>query len=196
MSLHLIIGPMFSGKTTRLINVYRQYSLLNKKIFLCKPKIDTRYSNKQQFVTHDQLTVPCTTIHDLSELYSNQDYIDCDIVLIEEAQFFVNLNDFIRNELEKHQKNFYITSLNGDCRQNSFGDIHHLISYCDSIEFLTAFCIQCGDGTKAIFTQKINSDFQSIVDIGESDKYIPVCRKHYHISNSSFTNPNHFIDYV
>jgi thymidine kinase len=174
MSVHLIIGPMFSGKTTRLINIYRQYSLLNKKIFLCKPKIDTRYSSKQQFVTHDQLTVPCTTIHDVSELYSNQEYMNSDIILIEEAQFFLEFNDFIRSQKHKH---FYITSLNGDCHQNNFGDIHLLLSYCDSIEFLTAFCIQCGDGTKAIFTHKKTNDL-NIIDIGESDKYIPVCRKH------------------
>ena len=42
--LHLITGPMFSGKSTKLIYYIRQHKTLDIPMFIVKPTIDTRYT--------------------------------------------------------------------------------------------------------------------------------------------------------
>ena len=53
--LELIIGPMFSGKSSRLIQIIRKYKVLNKSILVIKPIIDNRYSHNSHIITHDQV---------------------------------------------------------------------------------------------------------------------------------------------
>ena len=42
--LSLIIGPMFSGKTTRLLNLIDKLKIIDKKILVVKHVFDTRYN--------------------------------------------------------------------------------------------------------------------------------------------------------
>ena len=44
--IELIIGPMFSGKSTRLIEAIRKYSYKAKKTLMIKYHADKRYSDK------------------------------------------------------------------------------------------------------------------------------------------------------
>ena len=41
--LELILGPMYSGKTTRLIEHYRAYKYIGKNIVVINYSLDTRY---------------------------------------------------------------------------------------------------------------------------------------------------------
>ena len=42
--LELIFGPMFSGKTTRLIQHYKAYKFIEKRVVVINYSLDTRYS--------------------------------------------------------------------------------------------------------------------------------------------------------
>lgn len=77
------------------------------------------------------------------------------------------------------KKHVVVSGLDGDCFRNTFGDIIKLIPICDSVDKLTAYCNKCNDGTLAPFSKKIIQTSNSLIDIGGSDKYIPVCRHHY-----------------
>ena len=46
--LEIILGPMFSGKSSRLIQISKKYKTLNQKILIVKPIIDNRYSQKSE----------------------------------------------------------------------------------------------------------------------------------------------------
>jgi thymidine kinase len=52
--LKMIVGPMFSGKSTDLINSVRRYIHKNKKTVLVKFGSDNRYSTGDFVVTHDK----------------------------------------------------------------------------------------------------------------------------------------------
>lgn len=52
--LKMIIGPMFSGKSTDLINSVNRYKHKNKKTVLVKYELDDRYSDGDKVVTHDK----------------------------------------------------------------------------------------------------------------------------------------------
>ena len=42
--LEIILGPMFSGKTTRLIERYRAYTYIGKSVVVVNYSLDRRYS--------------------------------------------------------------------------------------------------------------------------------------------------------
>ena len=66
--LELILGPMFSGKSSRLIQIIRKYKILNHSILVIKPVIDKRYSENSEIVTHDKISEKCVTCSTLSEI--------------------------------------------------------------------------------------------------------------------------------
>ena len=53
MSLEIIIGPMFSGKTTELLRELTGYNAINKKCIYVNSSLDTREDNN--FSTHNPL---------------------------------------------------------------------------------------------------------------------------------------------
>jgi hypothetical protein len=71
--LELIIGPMFSGKSTELIRKIRVIKSINKKILVIKPKIDNRYK-LNRIVSHNQESEDCIITDDL-ELTDIKGYI-------------------------------------------------------------------------------------------------------------------------
>ena len=171
--LELILGPMFSGKSSRLIQIIRKYKILKKSILVIKPIIDNRYSNNSVIITHDKSTEDCVSRFKLSDVYDIDKY---EIIIIEEGQFFPDIYDKVI-EWSKTKK-VYVAGLNGDANQNLFGDMYKLISHADEIIFLKALCMICNDGTSAVFTKK-NIDNGLVVEVGGAEMYQAVCRKHF-----------------
>jgi len=176
--LGLIIGPMFSGKSTKLIQVIKKYKTLNKKLIIIKPSLDNRYTNDSEICTHDMEKQQCTIIDcsELSSILTHKDYILSDIIIIEEGQFFLNLFTTIQ-QLLNDNKTIYISALNGDSNQELFGEIYRLIPICDNIEFLQALCLDCNDGTPAIYSKRLSLNTEQILVAGASE-YKAVCRYH------------------
>jgi thymidine kinase len=75
-------------------------------------------------------------------------------------------------------KEIHVCGLNGDYLKRPFGEILNLIPHCESIIKMDALCMKCKDGTTASFTKKLNNS-NTLIEIGSSDMYIPVCRKCY-----------------
>lgn len=162
---------MFSGKTTYLINKYNK-SNNKKKILVIKYSDDIRY-NKSNVISHDNLMIPSLSTKKLL-LIDNIQLKQYDIILIDEGQFFTNLDKWIRTINFKGQ--IYISALNGDSKKQSFGDISKLISFTNDIIFLHGKCHYCNQ--KSCYSQKLTDDLNQI-DIGGNDKYVPVCEKCY-----------------
>ena len=169
-ALNLIIGPMFSGKKTELLRIAKRLSSINLKVLLLNYHEDTRYSTTEMS-THDQSSLPCVFVKDLLAV----NYDDYDIVCINEAQFFGDLVQFCKNVLEKN-KSLYVCGLDGDYKQEKFGEILDLVPLSDSITKLHAFCTICKNGTPAHFTKRLcKNEEQKLIGTSE---YIPVCRNH------------------
>lgn len=174
--LEVIFGPMFSGKTTYIVQKYKQHKLLDHKIAVINYMDDKRYS-ETELSTHDKITIKCIFIYRLSELKDNTEITNASVLMINEGQFFGDLQDFVLDMVEKHKKTVYVCGLDSDFQRNKFGQILDLIPYSDNIVKLTSLCMYCKDGTKALFSKRITNDESQIV-IG-SDDYIPLCRKCY-----------------
>ena len=180
--LHLILGPMFAGKTTTLINKANIISsILNKdEILIINHSSDIRYSENTFITSHDKIKIPCIAMSLLSTILNdNTEYNISNIkyIFINEGQFFPDLFDIIKVLLFKYQIKIYICGLDGDYKQETFPNckLLDLIPLSSSVIKLNAICSYCKN--KAPFTKRlINST--DIVLIGGAESYKPVCIEH------------------
>jgi thymidine kinase len=176
-SLDIIVGNMFSGKTTELMRRINRESSIQKRILVVNYIDDNRYS-MDSITSHDSVSIKSKKVKLLHDLFELVDIHNFDSIFIDEAQFFDDLLVFCTKVVDTFGKNVTVCGLDGDFNRNPFGEILDLIPLCDSIVKLKAYCKVCADRTLAPFTQRIDCK-NDIIDIGGSDKYIPVCRKHY-----------------
>ena len=175
--LELIIGNMFSGKSSELIRRINRERSINKKILIINYSGDNRYS-RDSISTHDLTKLKCLKLEKLLDL-PEQNIQQYDSFFIDEAQFFGDLYSFCNIAVEKYNKHVVVSGLDGDSNRKPFGDIIKLIPICDTVDKLTAYCNKCNNGTLAPFSKKFSKTNESVIDIGGNDKYIPVCRYHY-----------------
>lgn len=193
--LEIIKGPMFSGKTTRLLDIYKKYTFCEINTMVINYAKDIRYSDKL-LSSHDRVMIPCVKALQLSDivkfnpdnsvdsssLYYEQFHL-AQVILINEGQFFNDIVEWVRIAVEQYDKNIYICGLNSDFQRNKFGNWLDLETICDNVVLLHSFCSIC-KRKPAIFTHRL-SDERKLEVIG-ADSYIPVCRKCY---NSLITIP-------
>lgn len=174
-SLELIIGPMFSGKTTELLRRIKRHSLAKRKCVVIKYKFDTRYS-VENLSTHDCSMMPAVAC---KRLYDVQDTVkDADVIGIDEGQFYPDLLSFCEEQANLG-KIVIISALDGTFERKRFHDVVDLIPMCESVEKLTAVCTICGG--VASFSKRIVDD-SSVELIGGTEKYTAVCRRCYFTS--------------
>lgn len=152
MPLTVILGTMFSGKTTELLKHRKGRTLIINHTF------DTRTTGVK---THDGLEVEAHKCSVLPVLPKESAY---DTVLIDECQFFESLEG-----VENLAPNVVIAGLNGDYLQRPFGQILNCISKASEVIFLTA---ACACDKNASFTKRISGE-TDLISVGS--KYIPVC---------------------
>lgn len=186
--LEIIIGPMFSSKTSTLLEIYKKCKFCNISVSIINHSIDQRYHNTM-VSTHDKIMAPCIQANKLSEIWLNNNLdnqtVDndsytllqnSDVILINEGQFFSDLYEVVVDMLNKNKK-VYICGLDGDFERKKFGSVLDLIPLCDKVTKLTSLCSLCKDGTPGIFSMRLTKEREQTV-VG-SENYIPVCRKCY-----------------
>lgn len=173
--LTVIVGPMYSGKTTELLTYVEIYRLGNKKIKLFKPSIDDRYGSSL-VKTHSGMSeqaYPVDTIDDIRNCL----FSDADAVFIDEAQFFTkNLIDIVKSLLDKGI-DVFCAGLDMTFKQNPFETTSALMALADEIIKKRAVCQICGE-YNATLSYKTTPD-QSEIDVGGAEKYMAVCRDCY-----------------
>jgi thymidine kinase len=177
--LELIIGPMFSGKTSYLIDKYHtftdKYDNHNINILVINYELDKRYSDSC-LVNHNNKSIPCIFCKELKEI--DNDTLDrSHVILINEGQFFPDIYSEVKNWVDHYKKKIYIAALDGDFNREPFGNFLNLISISDDVKKLRANCHNC-TFNKASFSHRISDETDKIV-IGGSNKYIPLCRNCY-----------------
>ena len=175
MSLTIIMGNMFSGKTSEMIRRLKRYRVIGKEILVVNSATDTR-SLEQVLKTHDGVTFKCTKTTHLLPLVSLGLFTNSEVIAIDEAQFFGDLKDFVEICLES-KKIVLMAGLDGDYKQRKFGQMLDCIPMADTVKKLTALCTVCNNGTAGPFTVRtVKND--DLVLVGDKDMYTARCRKH------------------
>jgi len=180
MSLSIILGPMFSGKSTELIRKIRLAKTINKKVLVIKPKIDNRYDDNK-VVSHSFESEICQTVDNLESL--DLIIINYDLIVIDEGQFFSDLKQYVLKWLDINHKDIIIGGLDGDFERKPIGQILELIPYSDKCVKINSLCKMCNNGNEGIFTHRISKQLTNQIEIGGSETYMPLCRKHFLESN-------------
>jgi thymidine kinase len=177
--LEIILGPMFSSKTSRLIEVYKQCIFCNIPVTVFNHILDRRY-HTTLLSNHDNVMVPCVQLGELKDQWLNEGK-NSDVILINEGQFFPDLVDAVKQMLDLKKK-IFVCGLDGDFERKKFGQILDLIPLCDEVSKQHSLCSLCKDGSAAIFSMRLTEEKQQTL-VGSSN-YIPVCRSCYDTKKS------------
>ena len=192
--LEIIFGPMFSGKTSKLCEIYKQCTFCNIPVAVINYALDKRYHDTMMS-THDKIMIPCIQTMLIAPIWNMNTAAEtdadaetekiaryhkqlhaADVILINEGQFFNDLYSVVESML-KDGKKIYIAGLDGDFQRKRFGQILDLIPLCDNVTKLTSLCSICKNGEPGIFSMRLTKETQQTL-IG-SDNYVPVCRTCY-----------------
>ena len=184
MSLELLIGPMFAGKSSAIQSIVRRHRSLGWPVFVITHSMDTRYSEEPMIVNHDLQKMPAVASPSLMPLLSHTEYKSAKLVVIEEAQFFADLVPFVQKVVDEDKKHCVVVGLDGDAERRPFGKVLDLVPLCDKVTKLTAMCKLCADGTPALFSAAVAADATAANEagvpcVGGEERYMPVCRKHF-----------------
>lgn len=177
MSLSLVLGPMWAGKSSYILGKIRRYKAIGWDVFVITNALDHRYG---QYVVsnHDSDQCPAISVNTLLPLLEDEEYKKAKLIILEEAQFFDDLVRFVLKAVEEDGKHVICVGLDGDSERKPFGYILQLIPYCDSVEKITSLCTECADGTPALFSYRCSKSVEQIL-VGADTMYKPLCRKHY-----------------
>ncbi len=177
--LELILGSMFSGKTSYLLDVYKKCMFCNIPVAVINYAADDRYTSEPMLSTHDKQMIPCilaTTISDA--IQTNSEMIArVETILINEGQFFPDIEDQVKQLVEVGNKRVYICGLDGDFERKPIGNLLQLVPFSDHIIKLKSLCSLCRDGTPGVFSFRTSREVDQVV-IGSSN-YVPLCRGCY-----------------
>jgi len=183
--LHLILGPMFSGKSTTLLRQFRRFKVSKKSCLLIKYHGDQRYTDRNYIATHDKVisqeeAFPC---HHLSDLEHQQglDLNAYDVFCLDEVQFYPDKLEFCL-KWRARGKIIVGSGLYSDFKRNPFPQLPELIAHSDKVEFLKAICPDCLQD-KATTSYRLSNEVDQVV-IGGSEKYLPLCHGCYELRHS------------
>lgn len=179
MSLDILMGPMFAGKSSRILSLISRYAALGTPVLVLKHADDIRY-RRNELATHDGQTAPCIAIRSFDDLVA-EDVLRYKVIIVDEAQFFRRLVPFVEWIVDTLGKHLYLVGLDGDSNRRPFGELLECIPLADRVERLTAFCRRCANGTPAPFTHRCNGPHDQQVLVGGHDRYIALCRECYHL---------------
>lgn len=168
--IEVICGSMFSGKTEELIRRMKRAEFAGQKIEIFKPAIDRRYDD-DDVVSHDKNILEAMAVESSSNipLLCN----DCDVVGIDEAQFFDDGIIEISNLLANEGKRVIIAGLDMDFKGRPFGPMPQLMAIAEYVTKVHAICVKTGNLANYSH-RKIKSE--NLVELGESHEYEPLSR--------------------
>lgn len=163
--IEVICGCMFSGKTEELIRRLNRALIAKQKVEIFKPTIDTRYHD-QKIVSHSEREIRSTPVNFANDIILLAG--DCDVVGIDEAQFFDEAIVEVCNTLANSGKRVIVAGLDMDYEGNPFGPMPNLLAVAEYVTKVHAICAQTGE--LASFSFRLNAN-EAQVMLGEKDSY-------------------------
>lgn len=168
--IEVICGSMFSGKTEELIRRIRRANIANRQTMIFKPAIDVRYA-EHEVVSHDRNSLQSIPVENADAILTRS--AGCDVVAIDEAQFFDERIIEICVRLARDKVRVIVAGLDMDFRGNPFGPMPGLLSIAEYVTKVHAICMQCGDIASHTYKKILN---EQTVELGERNLYEARCR--------------------
>jgi len=171
--IEVICGSMFSGKTEELIRRLKRAKFARQKVEIFKPQIDRRY-DEEEVVSHDENSIRSTPVPAAANIRLLAD--SCDVVGIDEAQFFDEEIISVCNDLANRGVRVIVAGLDMDFKGNPFGPMPNLMATAEYVTKVHAVCTRTGNLAQYSFRKSTKED---LVLLGETDEYEPLSRAAY-----------------
>lgn len=168
--IEVISGSMFSGKTEELIRRLKRAQFAKQKVEIFKPIVDTRY-HEEKVISHDENEIRSTPVPAAANIRLLAD--DCDVVGIDEAQFFDDEIVTVCNDLANMGIRVVVAGLDMDFKGNPFGPMPALMATAEYVTKVHAICTRTGNLANYSY-RKSNND--KLVLLGETEEYEPLSR--------------------
>ncbi len=169
--MEVICGSMFSGKTEELIRRLRRAEMAGQNVEIFKPKIDMRY-DEEDVVSHNQNKIRSTPVESSNEILLLGS--TCDVIGIDEAQFFDDGIVEVANQLANNGVRVVIAGLDMDFRGRPFGPMPYLMATAEYVTKVHAICKRTGN--LANYSMR-TSQGTELVELGETESYEAVSRR-------------------
>lgn len=163
--IEVICGCMFSGKTEELIRRLNRALIARQHVEIFKPVVDNRYHD-HSVVSHNQNSIRSTAVNFASDILMLAG--DCDVVGIDEAQFFDEAIVEVCNKLANSGKRVIVAGLDMDFEGKPFGSMPFLMAVAEFVTKVHAICAQTGE--LASFSYRLTGDDRQVV-VGERNIY-------------------------
>ena len=176
----LIYGPMFSGKTTKLLELYNNNVSLygQEKCVALNYKLDTRYG-ENQIITHDGKKIDCISLINIDDFITNEKtrsiILNAQFIFINEGQFFENIDKTVLHLHNTLGKDVILCGLDLDYKREQFGSMMNLISSATNVYALKGTCKLC-KGDSEFSHRTVNNYLQILIGYSQ---YIPLCQQCY-----------------
>ncbi len=193
--IEVICGSMFSGKTEELIRRLKRATFAKQKVEIFKPAIDKRY-HEEMVVSHDSNEIRSTPVPSAANIRILAD--GCDVVGIDEAQFFDDEIVTVCNDLANSGIRVIVAGLDMDFKGNPFGPMPNLMATAEYVTKVHAVCTRTGNLAQFSYRKAVNDD---LVFLGENEEYEPLSRaayfkamlkervKHYPVKDAETVDP-------
>ncbi len=168
--IEVICGSMFSGKSEELIRRLKRAKFARQKVEIFTPSIDTRYA-EDAVTSHDSNQIRSTPVPAAANIPILAD--NCDVVGIDEAQFFDDEIVKVCNDLANRGVRVIVSGLDMDYKGNPFGPMPALMATAEYVTKVHAICTRTGNLANYSY-RKAKSE--ALVLLGETEEYEPLSR--------------------
>lgn len=190
--ISIIYGPMFSGKTTKLVELYNLYvkNYGKDKCIAINYELDNRYG-ENVIVSHNKQSIECYCVKSMEEFITGETYnviLNAQFIFINEAQFFESIDNWVLFLNTNLKKTVILCGLDLDYKRDSFGTMMNLLPYASKVYPLNGICHNsvnglcnglCNDlcnGLSKYSHRLVNNDTQILIGVHE---YVPLCEECY-----------------
>lgn len=177
--IEVICGSMFSGKTEELIRRLNRARIAKLNVRIFKPALDVRY-HTDDIVSHNAHAIHSTPVQTADQILPLTG--DCDVVGIDEAQFFDRQVVDVCNALANQGQRVVVAGLDMDFAGQPFGCMPQLMATAEFITKVHAICVICGD--IAQYSYRLVPSQEKVL-LGETDSYEARCRRCFNLGDEA-----------
>ena len=173
----MFVGPMFGGKTTKLLSAIDRYKYQGRNIHAFKPNVDERYS-RDEIVTHWNARLPAERITMGLDMLSHINEGEASVIAVDEAFMIVGVGETLV-ELFKRGHTVLVSSLQLSSDFTPYEELQTMMPFATKVEVCPAVCSTCG--VDAHYTKKVGGRSDHAIEVGGPEMYQPKCFKHFNI---------------
>ena len=175
----MYVGPMFGGKTTRMLSQLERYRFKKEDIILFKPDMDKRYDGVKSVVTHTGLrkeAMPVKTGVNILRTVSSIFGTSRSVIAVDEA-FMIPGSGKALVYLFKQGHTILVSTLQLSSGAEPYEEIQEMFPWATEISVCPAVCPVTGED--AFYTEKIAGKSEHLIEIGGAELYQPRCFQKY-----------------